>query len=323
MIPTFLNFDVEPAGFQSDHASWRGFREWVEVVDGVRAELADRSGRAPIFGWYFRMDPQIASVHGDAAYGARHFADLVQHLSEQGDVFGVHVHPLRWSTEREVWIHDFADRDWVRHCIETAHEAYTESFRDPPLRFRGGAGFVDDQVVDVIDRLGFGVDLTVEPGFAWPGDQMHTQVDASPCVGDLVDCSTAPRAVYRPSSTDFRVPDASSGRRVVMVPLSASARLPEKPAWWRLARAVRHPRRPRARVVLPSRPWPSPEFFWDLLAAEAGSMRRPYVSLAFRTDPLAGAAASRIAALLRALPAQPVAPKLDCSDPFVQAPALL
>ena len=323
MIPTFVNFDVEPAGFQRDQTSWRGFREWVDLVDGIRRELADRTGRSPRFGWYFRMDPQIATVHGDAAYAARRFTDLVEHLEEQGDVFGMHVHPLRWSDEQQLWVHDLADHDWMAHCIQTAHAAYTDFFGIPPVRFRGGGGFLDEELVEVIDRLGVRVDLTLEPGFQWPAHQLRTEVDVSPCVGSSVDCSTAPRAVYRPSVHDFRRPDATGGRRVVMVPLSASARMPEKPAWWRVARALRHPRGRRARVVRPASRWPSPTFFWDLLAAEAGSARKSHISLAVRADPLAGAGAARAAALLRALPAHALAGRLDCSDPCTEAPQLV
>jgi hypothetical protein len=322
-VPTFVNFDVEPVGFQRDHASWTGFREWVELLDGLRDDLAARSGRAPRFGWYFRMDPQIDALHGDAAYAARHFSDLVDHLRDQGDVFGLHVHPLRWSAERDLWIHDFADADWVTECIERAHATYLDCFGAPPVRFRSGAGFLDPTVVAAIDRLGIEVDLTLEPGYQWHADVMRTEVDDSPCVGAPVDTNGAPREVYRPAGHDFRIADARTGRRVVMVPISTSARLPEKPAWWRAARALRRPRTRRARVLRPASQWPSPAFLWDLLAAETSAMRRPYISLPIRSDPLAGPGAARAAAVLRALPQHPLAGRIDCSDPAQEAAGLL
>src|SRR5689334_17944724 len=119
-IPAFLSIDVEPDKFQmsrNDERAWAGYDAVFQFLVTLRDELARVSGAVPRFGWYFRMDPQIKHVCGCADTAISRFADRQAALAADGDYFGVHAHPLRWSAKEQVWVHDFDDSCWVRECI--------------------------------------------------------------------------------------------------------------------------------------------------------------------------------------------------------------
>jgi len=88
LIPAFLSFDVEPDGFQlhrGDPADWAGYDAMVAFAEHLRSELAERSGAAPKFGWYFRTDPQIAEVYGRPDYALTEFSGYTAQLTAKGD----------------------------------------------------------------------------------------------------------------------------------------------------------------------------------------------------------------------------------------------
>jgi hypothetical protein len=95
-IPAFLSIDVEPDAFQisgDDTEHWSGYRATHEFAVSLRRQLAQASGAKPIFGWYYRMDPQIEQVCGRADIAVTAFPDRAAALREEGDYFGVHTHP--------------------------------------------------------------------------------------------------------------------------------------------------------------------------------------------------------------------------------------
>jgi len=165
-IPAFLSIDVEPDGFQisrADGEHWPGYRATCEFAVSLRHQLAQASGAKPIFGWYYRMDPQIEQVCGRADVAMTAFPDRTAALCEEGDYFGVHSHPLRWSNERQLWVHDFGDRQWLRDCTKFALDAFAASSGSPTKLFRAGAGFLCNEIVDVLDKNGVVVELGLEP----------------------------------------------------------------------------------------------------------------------------------------------------------------
>jgi hypothetical protein len=325
-IPAFLSVDVEPDGFQlsrSNPPAWAGYRTTVALVEQLRAALAARTGAAPRFGWYFRTDPQIAEVYGRPDHALVEFSDHIAQLEAKGDYFGVHAHAIRWSEPLQLWVHDFADATWLAHSTRFALDAYASWAGAPAQRFRAGAGFLTNGIVDVIDQCGVRVDLTLEPITNWvSASDIPTGVDSSPMVGTYTDCHTAPRIAYRPARHDFRIKARRSGRRVVMIPLASSRLGPEEPYWKELARGLLG-RPQQVQVLYPSVAWPSAQSYWDLVDRQLRSMRRPYVSLAIRTDAPDSAAAAAVRQVFDALSQHPLAERLRFTDPVEAAPHLI
>ena len=319
-IPAFLSVDVEPDGFQLSRSSppgWEGFDALVGFLQQLRADLQPRGRGSPRFGWYFRTDPQIAEVYRRASHVLEEFPDHLARLAAQGDYFGVHVHPIRWSEAQGLWVHDIADREWLRHAIRFALEAFADWAATPARHFRMGAGFLRNDVVAILDEMGVAVDLTLEPVAGWGlgASAVPSGIDDSPIVGAYEDCRRAPREPFRPSYADFRIPDREGGRRLLMVPLTTYA-LPETTLLRRLAHKLTGKPRPPAQVLYPGLEWPSPTFFWDFAAEQLNRMRRPYLSLAIRTDAADVKITKRVSSLFEALPTHPLSERLSFVDPL-------
>lgn len=326
-IPAFLSIDVEPDGFQYPNLGWTGFESLPGLVARVRGELADLSGVTPRFGWNLRMDPQVAEAHGRPDYLAVAYADVLARLEREGDVFGSHIHPLRWSADRQCWVHDFADDDWTEHCIESSFDAFAKAFGDPPARHRYGGSGLDNCVVAALDEHGVRLDLTLEPGSP-PGPLTATKdvqsgIDAAPKTAPMPNCRGVPRRPYRPSRADFRRVGDGDARRLILLPLS-STRLRYGKPWWRQAGGtVKRGSRPLPRVLWMSTWRGAPKRFWDLAARHLGASPRPYLSLAIRTDAPGSGDAMRVRALLEYLPRHPLARRLRFVDPLDAVPDLL
>lgn len=326
-IPAFLSIDVEPDGLQlsrSEPPGWPGYAAMVDFAEQLRSELTEGAGAVPRFGWYFRTDPQIAEVYGRPDFALTEFPARAGRLEASGDYFGVHSHPIRWSEHRQLWVHDFADAGWLAHCTRFSLEAFAGWAGSPARRFRAGAGFLSNEIVDVIDECGVKVELGLEPVAGWglEDTEVSTSIDASPMVGAYTDCGRAPRVPFRPARHDFRVPDRRHGRSVLMVPLATTALLPVRPLWKRTARRILG-KSPEVRALYPSAPWPSARFYWDLVERELRSMDRPYLSLAIRTTAADLIGGSRLLELFGALPRHPLGRRLRFVDPLDAAPDLV
>ena len=318
-IPAFLSVDVEPDVFQlsrSDPPTWVGYSATVEFVERLRSALSAQTGASPRFGWYFRTDPQIAEVYGRPDHVFVKFPQHVAQLQARGDYFGVHAHAIRWSEHRHLWVHDFEDGQWHAHSTRFALDAYARWAGGPAQRFRSGAGFLTNGIVDVIDQYGVQVDLTLEPVSGWglAASDVIAGGDSSPIVGPYTDCHIAPRVPYRPARHDFRVRARRHGRSVVMIPLSTSRLLREEPSWKRAARCLLR-RRQQLQVLYPGARWPSGSSYWNLVERQLRSMRRPYLSLAIRTDE-SGSAAATARRIFHALPRHRLAEQLRFTDPL-------
>lgn len=328
LIPAFLSVDVEPDGFQlsrSDPPKWDGYASAFELTEWLRSKLLQRSGKVPTFGWYFRTDPQIAEVYGRADYVLTEFSGLTERLRDRCDYFGVHSHPVRWCKDRNLWIHDFADAAWNTHCARFSLAAYAQWSGAPAQRFRGGAGFLSNEIIAAIDQGGVKVDLTLEPVAAWPStfSEVPSGIDTSPYIGIHTDCLSAPQVPYRPSHNDFRVAK-KDGRDLILVPVASYVPLAWQPLWRGLLQRVLPNRRPQERRVLHlANKWPSGDFYWNLVTRQICSMRRPYLSLAIRTDAPGSVPLANARKLLEALIKHPLAERLHFLDPVDVAPTLI
>jgi hypothetical protein len=330
-IPAFLSFDVEPDGFQltrGEAPGWDGYDAMFEFAEGLRSALTARSGAAPTFGWYFRTDPQIAEVYGRADHVLASYPDRMARLTSEGDYFGVHAHPIRWCEERHLWIHDFADPAWLAHCTRFSLDAFARWARTPAQRTRWGAGLLTNEIVEATHQCGVKVDLTLEPVAGWGinASEVPTSIDTSPLVGPYTDCSTAPHVPFHPAYHDFRIAGGKQGRSLLMVPLSTAPLRLQSPLWRRAARRLLRGSdgaRSKVQVLYPGLEWPSERFFWDLVARQLRTMRRPYLSLAIRTDADDLKIAARVRRLFEALPGHPLAERLHFVDPLDVAHSLV
>jgi len=322
-IPAFFHVDVEPDGFQTgpeEALCWPGYEGIFEFVRDWRRALAAVSPGPPRFGWYFRMDPQVAALCGRADHAVRAFPERLAELRRAGDHFGAHCHPLRWSEERGAWVHEVADSAWLRECTRSTLRAFEASMGERARRFRCGACVFHDAIFDVLEEEGVEVDTSLEPLASWGLHQeaVHCGSDTSPIEGAYLDCSRAPCVPYRPDPTDFRRPGRADARRLALVPVTTAPRKLPPSSLRRLWKRLRgRPARPAPHASLyPFAEGPGPRRFWDLAAHALEGMERPYLSLAVRTDAPDSASARRIRAVLSALPHHPLARRLRFGDPL-------
>jgi hypothetical protein len=216
-IPVVLCIDAEPEervmamGIKPD---WPGFELSHEFFNDLRPRLQEVTGLPVHYCWFFRMDPQIERVYGDARWVAERYASLIEQLRSAGDGLGLHVHVWKPDPESNGWYSDFADQDWVDHCVRTAFQAFKDSFGETCVNFRFGDHWLNNSTVTLVERLGARFDLTLEPGQTGPFlPERFT--------GSFPDYSQVPRHPYRPSKSDFTRPGSLFKRRLWIVPLSA------------------------------------------------------------------------------------------------------
>lgn len=162
-IPVLLCFDIEPyEKYASVGESWNGFPQTVDLLSCFRARLENASGAAVHFSWFVRMDPQVATLHGNASWPVKKYLHQFNALRAAGDEIGLHVHS--WRLDGGGWYSDFQNEEWILHCIESSYETYREVFGSLPYAFRFGDRWIDDNTMNLVDSLGFQCDMTIEPG---------------------------------------------------------------------------------------------------------------------------------------------------------------
>src|SRR5439155_13672672 len=123
-----------------------------------------------------------------------------------GDYFGVHVHPIRWSAKRQSFVHDVGDPAWLRECTHASLDAFERWNGSAAKLFRAGAGFLSEDILEVLDERGVEIEMSLEPVASWALDasEVATAVDSSPIIGSYVYCTRAPNRPYHPRLDDFR-----------------------------------------------------------------------------------------------------------------------
>lgn len=308
-VPAFLSIDVEPDAFQlsrNEAPAWDGFDAIVPFIEKLREDLAAHNDTPPIFGWYIRTDPQIGEAYGRPDHALQHYADRIEKFRSAGDYIGVHTHPLRWSAQQQLWVHDVDDSQWLRDCTLSSLDVFAEASGTPARHLRFGAGILSNEVVNAAEDRGIAVDLTLEPVAGWGlnARDVLTSVDASPIVGSFINCEGAPREPYQPARDEFRVCLAYGRRSIFLIPLSS------------VLASNQSDLTPTAHMLYPSVPWPSPSYFWDLALQHLMSMERPYLSLAVRTDKHDMRLTADVRKVFEALPNHPIAKHLRWMDPL-------
>lgn len=314
IIPTVLRIDVEPDEHQptAGDRPWDGFLAATEMVDTLRRRLGEVSDRSIRPTWLVRLDPDVKRAFGRADFPVRRHQDLFDQILKHDDALGIHVHPLRWDSERNVLFADHADEKWTTECLQVAASTFRACFGKQPETVSLGGSYLSNAVLDAAVGLGIKADLTVEPGLAARQHDPSFGAYASGPSGDFLRC---PRLPYYASRASFDEPATSSegARPLLMVPLTSCDYRHVLKRWYsRVVKGepVRH------EPLNPWKPWPSPERFWDLASRAADELRAPYLAFAIRTEARHTEMHRRVSALLEYLPEHPIAKRIQIVDPL-------
>jgi hypothetical protein len=282
-IPIALCFDVEPDDVEIElrPQPWVGFEKLFQRVMGLRERVADATGERATFGWYLRMDPQIAESHGSPRWVAEKYRDQLDELRAAGDVIGLHPHAWRWLPDRRRWMSDHGSSEWVEHCARVSFDAFETVFGEPCRFVRWGDRFLSAQAIRLQAELGARFDLTVEPG----APQLRS-MHSTPATGRLLSMEYAPREPYRPSEDDPRMPARTPRDDVGLweVPLTALDPDPVLSRLRWLGRRLRHFGRPLHRpATLVAPMWPA-QPFWRGVEDYLEATDRPHLAFAVRSD---------------------------------------
>ncbi len=286
-IPVILNIDVEPDEFLVDVTKprpWSGFEFCHGYMNDYRNKLEEVTGCPVRFNWMLRMDPQIRIAYGNPAWAVDQYSNILDDLRSRGDAIGLHVHNYKWSQSLDGWIDDSADCDWVDECLETAVEAYRQSFSEKCQAMSFGNFFLSTRAVNRAESLGIRYDLTLEPGLLSKkhyGNRPQTAPTPSFC--------RVPRVPYQPSSADFRKPVEVGSRSITLIPLtSAFMKLGYGPRALRtrLGRLLRNGinGRLQSMPLAMVRSWEGENTFSAMLSRAIALQKRPYLAFTFRSN---------------------------------------
>jgi hypothetical protein len=271
-VPIVFGVDVEPdvrPTSTTDALGLDGFAACIDWLEDLRPRFEEITGRPVNYSWFVRMDPQIEVLGGRAdALAVLAYPEL-ERLRRGGDKVGLHTHAGRWDREREEWIVDHGDPDWVAHCIRTAFDAYAQVFGEPCRFHRFGDRWESLAALDLLASLGAVVDLTREPG-----KPRTDRVDLSAMATGEIPCSLHLRSVptrHRQSGM-WQLPlTAGDPGRALAMPI-------------RLARRIRFAGQTLRRPLTIYRSYRSPDAYWDVVERVVADLPVPYVALVVRSD---------------------------------------
>jgi hypothetical protein len=216
MIPVLFCIDIEPdprCPRPGSRDPWPGYESTFRLMQDFRITAEEVTGRPARFGWYFRLDPQVALAYGRATWAFDEHPTLLAEMERHGDEIGIHPHAYRWLPDEEEWILDIANQDWVDHCLGTSLEAFKSVLGRPCASARFGDRWLNTATVNTMERLGLGFDLTIEPGL--PASEAF--VPELRVRGQATSFYRAPREPYEPARDDFQRPAPSGTRRIRLI----------------------------------------------------------------------------------------------------------
>ncbi|HYE75370.1 MAG TPA: hypothetical protein VEF04_18645, partial [Blastocatellia bacterium] len=221
--------DVEPhhrTPAKGARSEWDSFEDAFQLFEEWRGLLAQATKQPVNFNWFLRLDPQIEQIFGSVAWVVDNYREIFNRILAAGDEIGIHLHAYRWDSINQVWFSDFADSNWIEHCIQTSVRAYRDVFRCSASAFRFGDRWMSNQTIESLEKAGIKYDLTLEPGTKSTSRLSLPE----PATQDLPDYRNTPRRPYQPSVTNYLCPGQDDKRKIWMIPVSAS------PARWHLSR---------------------------------------------------------------------------------------
>jgi hypothetical protein len=220
-IPVILCVDVEPDkpfNPRSNPMPWKGYQRAVEFFSGFRSEL-EASTSAPVhLAWFYRMDPQVAEIHGDPGWAWSNYPEQARTLIAADDEFGLHTHPFRWDDVRNAWIQDYGNQRWVEHSVRMAFDTFRRELNRPCVSFRFGDRWMNNQTFRLLETLGVKYDLTLEPG----SKRVPSYHGNFPYTGFIPDQRSVPRTIYRPALSNYQRSDPSRREGPYVIPVSTA-----------------------------------------------------------------------------------------------------
>jgi hypothetical protein len=217
--PIIVCIDVEPdepACNPNERKDWLGFEETWKCFKHLRPSLALAVQSHVRFNWYLRMDPQVTRIYGSANWAVTRYSEFFDEMHVAGDDIGLHPHARRWNDSQQEWISDFANQDWIDHCVLQSFDNFERQFKRPCRDFRFGDRWMNNRTISFIERLGAQFDLTIEPG-------RKSEDMAETFTGSFPDYTSAPRHHYRPSKPDFLTPGSILTRRKIwLIPVATA-----------------------------------------------------------------------------------------------------
>lgn len=223
ITPVLIDTHTEPDKTFIDRSRalpWLGFEQAIEFFEQVRPEIARQTDHEVHVNWHLRADPQIADVYGNAGWAFDHYAEPLRHFEQAGDNIGIHVHPYRWASECQDWVEDYANLEWVNHCVQVAADAYEQAYQRKPPSFTIGGSWFCQETLNLLNRLGIKYDLTIVP------EQCNRSFPTylGRVVGDPPDYHNVPRLPYRPLASNFKVADPDRHDGPWIIPQSSGPR---------------------------------------------------------------------------------------------------
>lgn len=225
-VPILIIVDCEPDLRQPRPQTtdrWVGFEALFRCLSEQRQRLAARTGRAAQFSWFWRMDPQIEVAHGSPRWAVDTYRHEIAAAQRHGDEIGLHIHGWRWDTAAAQWIADHGNDAWMEHCIRSSFSEFERSFQRRCELVRMGDGWFSDRTTATLEQQGALIDLTLEPDM--PATPSLAPEDVA--TGLIPDRAGVLHQAYRPSRSDFRVPDRDGATRLWMLPVT-TGRAPKR-----------------------------------------------------------------------------------------------
>jgi hypothetical protein len=284
-IPVLLCIDVEPDPRlvnRSQPEPWIGYEFTQRYLSDLRLRIEQRLRTTVHYCWFFRMDPQIAESYGTASWAVDRYGSFIETIESHGDELGIHPHAYRWLEDKQTWLQDFGNQNWVDHCVGTSLEAFARALGRPCRSFRFGDRWHSTATVNLAERLGVWFDLTIEPG----ARAMAGPASGDPSTGSLPHYFRVPRRPYVPSPSDFRRPQRTGVRRIRMIPLTSG----HLKYGFRLGAHARRLFDNGFRYRKQDTPlsmwkrWEPPNTFAKMLDRSLATQERAYLAFAVRTD---------------------------------------
>lgn len=216
LVPIAFCIDIEPDTRKDGPGavSWTGFEQLHRgFVPPLRRQLSELTGQPARITWGIRMDDQITRTWGSPTWAADNYREELDALQDQGDEFGLHIHPWHWDDEAGDWVVDHTP-SWVARCVNVGLDAYESAFGRPARTFRSGDGAMSGAMLQVLSDRRVMTDVTLEHGLTqWKPFAGETRA------GEPFDSSRVPTDPYRSSPAAFPAPDPASDADPLLMPL--------------------------------------------------------------------------------------------------------
>jgi len=218
-IPIIVMIDVEPDGFFIDRNKplpWKGFEGLCPFFSDWRKSLEQATGEKAHFSWFVSLDPQVEETYGSAMWPLTQYENQVRNLENGGDEIGLHPHAYRWEPKNNDWIEDREDQRWVNYCTEMAFAAYKKALNRTCKSFRFGAAWINNETMNLAQRLGAEIDLSIEPKFKL--ETFPYLTDKKKYIGAYPNFDDVPLFPYQKADHDFKTPAQNKNGNIWVIP---------------------------------------------------------------------------------------------------------